>query len=249
VTSISFENAADFYDETRGGLRRGGNFATVIDGFLPRSARVLEVGIGTALIALPLTERGHIVCGIDIAPAMLARAHERIGARVAVADAQALPVATAACNVALVVWVMHVVADRDALLRECARVLEPGGTLIVVPAHPREPDNDCTRILQALRVRLDRVFTVESEVLIPADRAGFRVVADAALPIFEPEQTPHDLVTRIEAREWSGLWNLTDDQWHEKVQPALDALRALPDPDRTRGHAPAHHAYVFEKSA
>ncbi len=91
MDSLSFDCAADFYDETRGGLLRGGNFARAIDAHLEPSASVLEVGVGTGLVALPLTDLGHDVIGVDIAPAMLAKARNRIGARVVVADASATP--------------------------------------------------------------------------------------------------------------------------------------------------------------
>ena len=49
--------------------------------------------MGTGLVALPLTELGHAVLGVDLSPKMIASARERIGARVAIADATAAPVA------------------------------------------------------------------------------------------------------------------------------------------------------------
>lgn len=38
----------------------------------------------------------------------------------------------------------------------------------------------------------------------------------------------------IESRQWSTLWDLSDERWAEVVEPALRALRALPDHDTPR---------------
>lgn len=42
--------------------------------------RILELACGTAAHGLPLAERGHMVCGLDRSPAMLAAAHRRAAA-------------------------------------------------------------------------------------------------------------------------------------------------------------------------
>ena len=88
-TSISFDDAVDFYDRTRGGLPVGRTFAEVMSTHLKPGSRVLELGVGTGLVALPLTELGHTVLGIDLSPKMIEHARDRIGARLAVADASA----------------------------------------------------------------------------------------------------------------------------------------------------------------
>ena len=72
--SLSFDRVADRYDATRvhpaeasaeiaAGLMRVGG--------LQSGAEVLEIGIGTGRIALPLLASGVNVTGIDIAPRML----------------------------------------------------------------------------------------------------------------------------------------------------------------------------------
>ena len=43
------------------------------------SAQVLELGCGTGRVAAPLAEAGLEVVGVDISPAMLALARERVG--------------------------------------------------------------------------------------------------------------------------------------------------------------------------
>jgi len=45
------------------------------------SSRVLELGCGTGRLTLPLAQAGHEVTGIDLSPAMLARARAKLGAQ------------------------------------------------------------------------------------------------------------------------------------------------------------------------
>ena len=104
--SISFDRIADRYDETRGGEQRGDTLAADIDPYLGDAERVLEVGVGTGIVAAGLGRLGRPVVGVDIAAEMLARAHERLGSRVARADAHALPVPTASVDGAYLVWVL-----------------------------------------------------------------------------------------------------------------------------------------------
>lgn len=54
---------------------------------LPRGARVLEVGVGTGLLAERLADIGFAVVGIDHTPAMLGLARERLGSRVELVEA------------------------------------------------------------------------------------------------------------------------------------------------------------------
>ncbi len=65
ASSVSFDRIADSYDETRGGLERGGNIARAIAAHL-RPGPVVEIGVGTAAVALPLEGAGHPVVGFDL---------------------------------------------------------------------------------------------------------------------------------------------------------------------------------------
>ncbi|MEL6527542.1 MAG: class I SAM-dependent methyltransferase, partial [Chloroflexota bacterium] len=69
MESVNFDRAADFYDATRGFPAK---IATYIGAFMAKEARlsaesvVLEVGIGTGRIALPLSKHVKGVAGVDI---------------------------------------------------------------------------------------------------------------------------------------------------------------------------------------
>ena len=64
-TSINFDRIAPIYEKSRGGLVRGGSYAETIAAHLSPGT-VLEIGIGTASVALPLTDAGHPVVGVDL---------------------------------------------------------------------------------------------------------------------------------------------------------------------------------------
>jgi SAM-dependent methyltransferase len=96
------------------------------------------------LVSAPASSRsacelGFTVVGVDLSPAMAQRARRRLGPVVAVADAAQLPVADAAIQQAVSVWLLHLVADRAAVLAEVARALRPGGRYLVSLAWLRVP--------------------------------------------------------------------------------------------------------------
>jgi len=98
-----------------------------------RPRRVVDVGCGTGRWTARL---GAI--GIDASPAMLSVAAGKPGlrGRLAVADAAALPLATGCCDMALCALTLGHVRDRAAAMGELARIVEPGGTLLLTDFHP-----------------------------------------------------------------------------------------------------------------
>lgn len=103
-----------------------------------RQGKVLEVGVGTGL-SLPDYSRQLTVTGIDISEEMLARARRRVAdkglgnvAGLQAMDAGDLAFGDASFDVAVVMYVMTVVPDPVAVLRELERVVRPGGTVVIV---------------------------------------------------------------------------------------------------------------------
>jgi ubiquinone/menaquinone biosynthesis C-methylase UbiE len=229
--SLSFDRVADRYDETRGGEPRGRSFAAVLAPLLDPDAPVLEVGIGTGLVAAGLRGLGFTVTGVDLAPAMLSRARERLGPVVAVGDAARLPVRDDAVDQVVVVWLLHLVPDLPAVLAELARVLRPGGRLLVVPSRAGDPGDDpAGRLLVEMSRRLapgtaDHV----AEILEAAGAAGFTLAGRHHTEVDQILHSPSQTADAVEARVWSSLWHLTDEQWATVVEPTIAALRALPD--------------------
>ena len=127
--------------------------------------RVLIDGVGTGL-DLPLLPPQHNYVGLDLTAAMLARARPRAGRldfRAVQGDAQRLPFADAAFDHAVLHLILAVVPNPNACLAEVARVVKPGGTVLVFdkflkrgqPALLRRLANPLVR---RLATRLDVVF-------------------------------------------------------------------------------------------
>jgi SAM-dependent methyltransferase len=131
----SFDRVADVYDATRGLPPDAERMiADGIDAVLRTVAaapRVLEVGVGTGRMAVPLTARGVRVTGIDIAAGMLAVLREkRRDIDVMLAEAARPPFRDGAFDACLFVHILHLVPDAAATVRAALRVVRPGGLLI-----------------------------------------------------------------------------------------------------------------------
>jgi phosphatidylethanolamine/phosphatidyl-N-methylethanolamine N-methyltransferase len=100
--------------------------------------RILEVGVGTG-ISLERYSRQNRITGVDISAPMLRKAQERVRAlgltnvdALSVMDAAKLAFPDASFDVVVAQYVITAVPDPDATLDEFARVLRPGGEIILV---------------------------------------------------------------------------------------------------------------------
>src|SRR6202046_1943490 len=100
--------------------------------------RLLEVGVGTG-ISLPLYSRDLKICGIDISEPMLRKAHERVAEfglsnveELRVMNAERLEFPDASFDVIVAQYVITTVPNPEGALDEFARVLKPGGEIILV---------------------------------------------------------------------------------------------------------------------
>ncbi|MDO5453369.1 MAG: class I SAM-dependent methyltransferase [Corynebacterium sp.] len=101
-------------------------------------ATVLELGGGSAPCASWLAGQGAgFVISFDISRGMLARADREAGVGLVQADAQALPYRDASFDVVFSAFgALPFVPDVDAVLRDVARVMKPGGRLVFSVNHP-----------------------------------------------------------------------------------------------------------------
>jgi SAM-dependent methyltransferase len=244
--SINFDRLAAVYEDTRGGLVRGSASARSIVPYL-RPGAVLEIGIGTGSVALPLTELGRCVVGIDLSPNMLALAHERLGARVAIGDVMALPVATQSVRNVVGVWVFQVVGSVETTLREARRVLQEGGRLVIITSRGKLDPDDIDEVSVDFQTVIRGMRQDHPDNLITLGRAcGLRLVEHRDTEAQSFEQSPSQVADQIEARGYGILLDLGDDDWQRVVAPVVAAMRGLPDPDRPRLRVARHDLLVFD---
>lgn len=128
-------------------------------------SRVLLAGIGTGL-DLPLLPQQHRYVGLDLTAAMLRRALPKAGAldfTPIQGDAQRLPLATASCDAAVLHLILAVVPNPAACLAEAARVVRPGGRILIFdkflrPGQTAPLRRLANRLMRHLATRLDVVF-------------------------------------------------------------------------------------------
>ena len=134
--SVAFDRAADYYDRTRAVSPRAmaGVVGLLAAEFRERG-RVLEVGVGTGRIALPLAEAGVAVAGVDLSRPMMDRLVQKAGRRspvpLAVADATTLPFAGGTFGAAYAAHVLHLIPAWPDAVRELVRVVRGGGVVLV----------------------------------------------------------------------------------------------------------------------
>jgi SAM-dependent methyltransferase len=245
VPGISFDRVASIYDATRGGERRGNVLADSIAPYVT-GTRVVELGIGTGVIANGLRRHGIEATGLDLSPAMLATAVERLGPRVAQADVDRLPLADASIDTVLFVWVLQLVADPVATLGEAARVLRPGGQVVVLPSTADYADDDEVAPIIA-RLGPLRTHRLPASEIAAAEIPGLELVHQGFTAWDTFSQAPSDEADNIEQRRYSSLFDVDETDWQRIVVPVIGALRALPDPDRARTRRNRHPLIVWSR--
>lgn len=93
-------------------------------------ARALDVGCGTGMSAVPLSEIAGAVVGVDASTEMLEHACVHPQVRYAAAAAEALPFRAGAFDLVTAGMAFHWF-DRSRFLAEAARVLREGGWLVI----------------------------------------------------------------------------------------------------------------------
>ena len=105
---------------------------------LPANAPVLEIGCGAGLTSAALADRGLKVTATDAAPAMIHLTNELVEARnlghrirTSQVDVHELPFADASYTLVVALGVLPWLHDPELAMGEIARVLRPGGFLLV----------------------------------------------------------------------------------------------------------------------
>jgi len=133
----AYDRWAPVYDLVFGGVFSKGRRAAIA-ATNRIGGRVLEVGVGTG-ISLPQYGAHLRIFGTDISEAMLEKARRRVAEfklenveGLAVMDAEKLEFSDNSFDVVMAQYVVTAVPNPEAALDEFARVLRPGGELIIL---------------------------------------------------------------------------------------------------------------------
>src|SRR6478736_2552906 len=133
----AYDRWAPVYDLVFGGVFSKGRKAAIA-ATNKIGGRVLEVGVGTG-ISLPLYSPNVRIFGTDISEAMLKKAKQRVAQGrlkniegLAVMDAENLEFPDNSFDVVMAQYVVTAVPNPEAALDEFARVVRPGGELIIL---------------------------------------------------------------------------------------------------------------------
>ena len=189
-----YENIAWAYDAFFGPTLHPGRVQAIQRMKIGSDDRVLEVGVGTGINAA-LYPRTCSVTGIDFSGSMLEKARDRMArkgirnVRLFEMDAADLKFADGTFDIVYAPYVISVVSDPFAVVREMHRVCRPGGRIIFLN-HFRSPNPVLARFERSISP-----FTVH---------IGFK--SDLDLPAFLAQADLHPV--SIEKVNIPRLWSL-----------------------------------------
>ena len=145
------------------------------EGFDVRGCRrILDAGCGNGRYSRFLLEHadpGALITAFDLSPNMLRRAQRRLSSdriTFAIADLTHLPYADGLFDAAVCGWVLEHLPDPRLGLRELARVLSPGGRLLLLTTEDNFTGRWCGRLWHCRTYRRDE--------LAPGSAPGVRVL-------------------------------------------------------------------------
>lgn len=217
--SVRFDRAVAYYDRTRALPPEIVAWqAELLMAELRDADRVLEIGVGTGRIGLTLDVP---LIGLDLSrPMMEVLRAKDASVPLIEGDATRLPFPDACFDAAYAAHVFHLIPTWDMAFAELVRVVRPGGVLLAARG---SGNTDVGRAMHAhMRTRRDPIGadTIE-QIDAVASRLGLGVRSLEAIAWTAPFDVGAE-IAGIANREWSGLWEVPDDE----VRRAVDIARA-----------------------
>jgi ArsR family transcriptional regulator len=139
AASEIFQRAGADWDEMRALNLEAASVEAALLATLPQTiVRLLDIGTGTGALLERLAPRVSGALGVDASRTMLALARTRLArpglahCAVRLADMYRLPLPDAGFDAVVLQMVLHYAEDPAGVIAEAARVLRPGGRLVIV---------------------------------------------------------------------------------------------------------------------
>lgn len=140
-----FSSSAGQWDRLRDELFGDHFHLAALAALADRDWTVGDLGCGTGQVSAALAPFVARVIAVDASGAMLLAAKKRLQGSINVdlrrGDLEALPIDAARLDAAMLMLVLHHVAEPDRALAEVARTLKPGGRLVIVDMLPHDREN------------------------------------------------------------------------------------------------------------
>lgn len=228
--SVSFDPAAEHYDETRRFTVEASRATVELLGSELRGRQpCLEIGVGTGLISLPLHDAGVRMVGLDLSEAMLRKLVDKAGGwatfPVLGGDATRLPFRDAVFGGAIARHVLHLIPRWQDAVAELVRVVRPGGVLLLNIGTAGGLWEELQDRLETAagpgtgRVGLKAADHLLLDETLERLRARFRELP----PVWEQsDSTPARFFEEAERRVFSWTWNVPAD----RLTAAIETTRA-----------------------
>ena len=256
MPSVAFDRAASYYDETRGfppGVETPIAALIAQAGNLGIASRVLEIGVGTGRIGLPVSRHIETYYGIDLAVPMLNQLRAKQHSEpiyVTQADATLLPFARSTFDAAISVHVLHLIPNWQAAVTEIARVLRPGAPLLLCWNAGDDPPQ-----VKKLWDAWNAVIPQERRTQVGAkadqdplflESEGWHKHGAEQVHEFAASFNPQRHLDRLHKRIWSRLWHLTDEELTTGVAAVEAAIaQEFSNPNMEIPHTGRFHVQAY----
>jgi ArsR family transcriptional regulator len=185
ATEGGFDGVAPDWDRIQAPFYASGVREAALMRLVPRELAVADVGCGTGLLTLTLARVAARVVAVDASARMVRLTREKVdraslpNVEVKRGRAESLPVPSASLDAAFAFHLLRHLARPADALREMARILKPGGRLVIVELEPHA-------------VRADREATGSVHLGLPRERVRADLSrAGFVMPRFEALAEPY----------------------------------------------------------